>query len=132
VHDTLERSESELQSALRTSMPELRKHRRYRIAVPVTFSWRDAGGAQFDGNGITRDISTAGVYVCTNTAPCVGVIVQTEILLDRQAVAPKMRMEVVGHVVRVESQAVQAGFAMAAHDAVVFDPPAEARDCSVT
>ena len=112
-------------------MPEMRKHRRYPVAVPATFAWRNGEGAQFDGSGTTRDISTAGAYIFTRTTPGISVMVQAEVQLDRLLntpnVAPKMRMEFVGHVVRVDTELAETGFALVSHTAVVFDPPSDVR-----
>lgn len=44
---------------------ELRQHRRYRLSAPVSFSWESREGAVGTGEGHTRDISIAGVFVLT-------------------------------------------------------------------
>ncbi len=70
---------------------------------------------------MSRDISTAGAYIHTATAPSPDVMVQAEILIDMQATAPKMRIEFTGRVVRVERESADPGFALASDSAAVFE-----------
>jgi hypothetical protein len=97
---------------------ERRKSTRYRVIAPVLFSWDPKNRPPQSGKGVTRDISTSGVYVLTAANPPVGSRVQMEILV------PKLRSTDVGiHlcgegiVVRVESGGItrEDGFVAKVH-----------------
>ena len=46
-----------------------RKHNRYRVGVPVIFSWHDGKEARREAVGLTRDISLGGAFVFTASPP---------------------------------------------------------------
>jgi hypothetical protein len=48
---------------------ERRKDNRYRLGVPVIFSWRGARQARHEGLGLTRDFSIGGAFVLTTNPP---------------------------------------------------------------
>jgi hypothetical protein len=76
--------------------------------------WAAQNGALNSGQGITRDINTAGVYVLTDAFPPLGARVQMDILLPRlKDSGLGMRLNGEGVVIRVESRGVnnEAGFA---------------------
>jgi hypothetical protein len=45
---------------------DLRQHKRYRLAAPVSFEWENKAGVIKKGEGYTRDISPAAVFVVTS------------------------------------------------------------------
>jgi hypothetical protein len=47
---------------------ERRQHTRYSIRVPVNFKWQDEGIIHV-GSGLTRDISTSGMFVYSAVIP---------------------------------------------------------------
>jgi hypothetical protein len=61
---------------------ERRKVIRYRLSVPVVFSWASARRDRFRGEGSTRDISAVGAYILTPTSPPVDAEVMVEIMLS--------------------------------------------------
>jgi hypothetical protein len=61
---------------------ERRKVIRYRLSVPVVFSWASARRDRFRGEGSTRDISSIGAYILTPTSPPVDAEVNVEIMLS--------------------------------------------------
>jgi hypothetical protein len=48
---------------------ERRKQNRYRLRVPVIFSWRDARQAQHEAVGLTRDLSLNSAFVLSKVLP---------------------------------------------------------------
>jgi PilZ domain len=82
---------------------ELRQHKRYRLAALVNFEWESNGGTIHHGEGQTRDISPAGVFVIAMHPLSVGTAVRLEVDL------PGLRAEISGprlkthaHVIRSE------------------------------
>lgn len=85
-------------------MVESRKHNRYRLGVPVIFSWRDTRQAQHEGVGLTRDISIAAAFVATATPPPLKTNIKLKVFLPPpHRRAPPMRIYGGGQVVRVEA-----------------------------
>ena len=77
----------------------------------MAFSWELPDGNSIEGEGHTRDISPAGVFVLTNFRPPLAAVVKLEVVL------PSLREEhsgaclrTLGHVVRAE----EIGFAVVA------------------
>ena len=96
---------------------ERRKHNRYRLGVPVIFSWRGRRHAQHEGVGLTRDISIAAAFVATASPPPLKTNIKLKVFIPpgRGAVAP-LRIHGQGRVVRVEAAQrgePRAGFAVA-------------------
>lgn len=97
---------------------ELRNACRYHLQAPVFFVWSPKHGPVRNGQGVTRDINTFGVYVQTDELPPAGALVQMDIMLPRLASeGPGMHLTGEGTVVRVEPSGVpdqpgtQSGFA---------------------
>jgi hypothetical protein len=83
---------------------ERRKHNRYRLSVPVIFSWRDTRHAQHEGVGLTRDISIAATSVVTAGPPPLEADVKLKVFLPpARRLAPPARIHGEGQVVRVEA-----------------------------
>ena len=84
---------------------ELRRHRRYPIALALEYKWNQSGGAGYLGSGTTVNISSGGVlFRSTESLPARSAI---EIALSwpfsLQDCALKLVMR--GHVVRSDSHA---------------------------
>ena len=83
---------------------ERRKHNRYRLGVPVIFSWRDARQAQHGGFGLTRDVSIKGAYVMTTSPPPLEADVRLKAFFPPVVgVAAPVGIHGEGRVVRVEA-----------------------------
>ncbi|PYU28248.1 MAG: hypothetical protein DMG32_03235 [Acidobacteria bacterium] len=81
---------------------ELRSAVRYAISASVVFTWQGPRGP-LQGGGVTRDISTAGLYIRTPASPPIAVAVQVEIFLpsiEPEGKPVKILSE--GRVIRVE------------------------------
>ena len=97
---------------------ELRKANRYKLGAPVFYVWAEKKESEQYAQGITRDISTSGVYVQTDTLPQIGARILFDILLPK-LVDPGNGMHLTGDgvVLRVDpqdatgSEANQGGFA---------------------
>lgn len=90
---------------------ELRQKKRYRLKASVAFSWELPDGTSIRGEGHTRDISPAGVFVLTSLRPPLGATVKLEVTL------PSLREEHSGACLRTCGHAVRAeeiGFAVVA------------------
>jgi hypothetical protein len=76
---------------------------RFPLDVPVVFWWTDANGVEQLGEGRSYDVSELGVYVCASSCPPAGARVGLKIPIPEVLDArPGLRMEVEGHVMRVE------------------------------
>jgi hypothetical protein len=74
-------------SQLEASSVERRHAIRYELQIPVAFFWENATGGKFQGEGVTRDISEAGVYVFTEECPPPKSKVRVEIMLAQPGIA---------------------------------------------
>jgi len=85
-------------------MPYPRKFARFRLKVPVIFSWRDAHGSRRRARGYTRDLGAGGMYLIAPRCPPKGTAVGLEAYLPPLSeLAPFWLMQARGRVVRVES-----------------------------
>jgi len=83
---------------------ELRKYDRYLLGAPAQFDWEDADGIEHHEQGMTRDISTTGLYLFAQNCPPEGVTVKVQVSLPAfHASRPGWRLETEGRVIRVES-----------------------------
>jgi hypothetical protein len=101
---------------------------RYRLGADAVFTWKGAQDARLLGEGVTRDISLAGVFVFTRTCPPVGATLELDIFLSpapgNRGKTVRIKTEAV--VVRVEHSGVE-GFAAVSQDfTLLFD--SEKRD----
>jgi len=90
-----------------------RNHQRFEVTATARFSWTDAGGVRWQGQGRTRDISEKGVFVLTPDCPPSGATVRLEVRASRLTKSGLI-MHTKGQVVRVEvteAPAAVAGFA---------------------
>jgi hypothetical protein len=80
-----------------------RKHNRYRLDAPVSFTWRDERGDQHEGTGLTRDVGLGGVFVFTQACPPLKVSVHVELALPKlHSEARSLVAQGDGQVIRVE------------------------------
>jgi PilZ domain len=92
-----------------------RNRKRFDLEATARFSWTDAGGVRWKGQGRTRDISETGVFVLTPECPPSGASVRLEVRASALTQSGLM-MQARGQVVRVEpsvAPAAAAGFAAA-------------------
>ena len=94
---------------------ELRAVQRFAVNLPVQMSWRAPGQADRPVRGLTRDISTRGMFVQSDAGPSQGQLLEFEIDLALDEFTPLVQVEGEGRVVRVECQppaARSSGFAV--------------------
>jgi len=118
----------EVQSAFMISKPgasraqtgvavvELREAIRYPLRASVVFSWEEERGIHLNGAGVSRDMSTKGVFVYSAALPPKNVSVDMEVTIPAlREDAPPVRIHVRGRIVRTESNTVDpvhGGFAI--------------------
>jgi hypothetical protein len=69
------------------------------------FWWEEPDGNRREGSGVTRDISTIGIYVVSSSCPPPGVRVQLQVSLPSlHGTLPGWRLDAEGQVVRVEAE----------------------------
>jgi hypothetical protein len=90
---------------------EMRQNKRYRLKASVKFSWEHEDGSTMRGEGYTRDISPAGVFVLTNDR------LQSSTPVKLEVVLPSLSENRSGVLLRTQGRVVrseQLGFAAAA------------------
>ena len=99
-------------------MEELRNRIRYRLSADAVFAWEGLQHNRLQGKGITRDISLAGTFIFTPTAPPVGAKVEVDIFLAPAfgSTGKKVRIRAAAKVTRVEHSAIREGFAAVSQD----------------
>ena len=90
-----------------------RQARRYRIAVPVELD---------HGTGLTRDISTSGIFFETDQSCSVGTTLSFSLVLEHADPGGPVRLQCQGEVVRVEQRESKVGVAVC-FTAYRFDLP---------
>ena len=95
---------------------EKREQTRYDLRAVVDFEWMDAEGVPRRGQGQTRDISTKGMFIYSDSQPPAKADVQVEVSLRSVAEAvTNLGMKVEALVIRVElptSPGIRHGFAV--------------------
>jgi hypothetical protein len=87
-------------------MPETRNSLRYSVRAPVFFKWSDLQSRLRHGEGITRDISSGGLFVWSPEAPPAGALAEVEVLLPRLLDGGTgLSIHASGRVTRLEGQA---------------------------
>jgi hypothetical protein len=82
---------------------------RYRLRLPVIFHWND--GSDHTEGGFTTDVALDGAFILTSRCPTMGSEVRIEVLLPSpDESGGEMRIECVGKVTRVVSEAACRGF----------------------
>lgn len=93
---------------------ELRHANRYRSTSTTFYRWASPEGQPQNGEGLTLDISTRGVFVLATTCPPPGTQVEIEVWLPKlKDTSPEIRIQGKGQVLRVEHDVTRAGFAAA-------------------
>lgn len=81
---------------------ERRKAIRYRMSTAVIFRWKGPENERFQGEGVTRDMSVAGVFVLTATCPPANAVIQLEVLLPLSPGVSNASMKSEMTILRVE------------------------------
>ena len=105
---------------------ERRKYNRYRLALPVIFSWKDARGILQKGVGLTHVISIRGAFIFATRPPRLNAKIKVKVYLPERSAARPQRIYGHGQVVRVEPAhgRHRAGFAVAVKPFVLRRGPA--------
>lgn len=83
---------------------ERRKYTRYRLGIPVIFSWRDERKTQCEGLGLTRDVSITSAFVLTPNPPPLEANLKLKAFLPPVVgVAAPMRIHGEGRAIRVQA-----------------------------
>jgi hypothetical protein len=94
---------------------ERREHTRYGVRALVDFEWEDEGVLR-RGQGLTRDISTKGMFIYSITKPPVKADLRVDVSFqDAALTATNLQMRAKGLVIRVEPETnpgTQQGFAI--------------------
>jgi hypothetical protein len=98
-----------------------RKYNRYRLEVPVIFSWKGAQEIRQQGVGLTHDLSVRGAFIFATRPPPLNANVKLKAYLPPTSATRPLRIYGHGQVVRVESARGRhgAGFAVAAEPFVL-------------
>jgi len=87
---------------------EQRATTRYKIELPVFFRWQDKE-ATHHGRGLTRNMSTGGLFITSSRSPVPSANLTVEIRVSwSERPAQDVRLNVKGRVIRVE----EGGFAV--------------------
>jgi hypothetical protein len=81
---------------------ERRNAIRYRMRTAVIFRWKGPHNECFQGEGVTRDMSVASVFVLTATCPPANALIQMEVLLPISDGVSNARMKSKMAVLRVD------------------------------
>lgn len=91
-----------------------RREVRYEVRAPVTFMWDDHNkGSSLREKGVTRDISTKGLYISSSVAPPLGAKLSLAIVFPPLDVGARgTRWGADGTVARVAREDEEMGFAV--------------------
>jgi hypothetical protein len=93
-----------------------REQTRFNVRAGVIFEWRDAKGVQRRGQGVTRDISSKGLFIFADCLPSAKVDLRLEVLFGALVgEGSNLQLEVEALVLRVEPAAsfgTSSGFAV--------------------
>ena len=82
---------------------ERRQHTRYSVGARVSFKWQDAG-VLYLGSGLTRDISTSGMFIDSDSVPPEKADVELDVSFPTAPGADtNLRMSVTALVIRVNA-----------------------------
>jgi len=80
-----------------------RKAVRYKLHLPVIFSWTDGHGGEHTGGGFTTDVSLDGALIISSKCPPIESDIRLEILLPSpDGSGEELKIECDGEVTRVE------------------------------
>ena len=108
------------------AIAQCRKYNRYRLEVPVIFSWKDAQGIRKQGVGQTHVISLRGAFILATRPPPLNAKIELKIYLPPRSADRAPRIYGQGRVVRVQPAhgRHRAGFAVAVKPFVLSRGPA--------
>jgi hypothetical protein len=105
------------------TLMQLRGASRYPVKASVHFSWDEERGIHLEGMGVTRDMSTKGVFVYSMVLPPKNASVDMEVAFPPlRENAPPVRIHVRGRIVRTESNTldpVLGGFAITSESTIL-------------
>jgi hypothetical protein len=96
---------------------------RYRLSADAVFGWGGAQNSRLLGEGVTRDISSAGAFIFTRTCPPMDATLELDIFLSPASGSGgrTVRIKMSAKVIRVEHSAAE-GFAAISRDfTLLFD-----------
>jgi hypothetical protein len=107
-----------------------RHHRRFDLQIGLSFQWVDTWCVVHREQGVVRDVSGGGVFVCTTNLPRLGTDVQIELHVGSVLARSPLVVQGVGEVVRVQQDLQNhkkegAGFAAAVRSLVLRDENGE-------
>ena len=79
------------------------------MRAPVVFRWKMSGTGRFRGEGKTRDMSLAGIYIWTATCPPVDSIIQVDVIIPALFNASRREIQAEMKVLRVEHDIANGG-----------------------
>jgi len=82
---------------------------RFPVELPVSVSWQVHGQPQCRGEGVTRNISSRGMFVLARRSPTLGTPVHFEVSLVPGRGSAAIEIEGQGTVVRLEPRASPSG-----------------------
>jgi hypothetical protein len=100
----------------RLHLMDRRRDVRYQLSVRAVFSWEGPEQKRYQGEGVTRDISTKGAFILTRSCPPAHSVVQVELFLPPfHGTVATVRIRAKVQVLRVEQGSPgdqQCGFAV--------------------
>ncbi len=100
--DNLYGSAALANNALSGECVESRRAIRYRIRASAKFRWRNRGGSRHQGEGVTRDLCTEGMYILSETCPPLDAKLQIQVQFPPRGKGRGLQMRTSGSVVRRE------------------------------
>ena len=73
------------------------------MRMPVAFSWKVSPGERVRGEGVTRDMSTSGVFILTEKCPPVDAMIAIEVISSADSNVSKAVIKAHMKVLRTES-----------------------------
>lgn len=90
--------------------PEKRSTRRFSLELPITVIYANNGKAELEG--LTRDVSSRGVFIYANTNLAEGAMIEFVMTLPREiTLAEPIRVRCTGRVLRIENKDQRQGIA---------------------
>jgi len=80
-----------------------RRHERYDLEAPLSFSWKDQQGIYHRADGTMKNISRGGVFVSTPAPPPVGVKVRFRVFFRFLHARSRLVMKTTARIVRVQT-----------------------------
>jgi hypothetical protein len=104
---------------------ERRGGTRFRLRLPVAYSWKEETGGVKGGEGQSRDLNSRGIYVRSSAIPPIGANVEMNVFLSEPGHPTRpAELHAQGRVVRIDpgsSMVEAAGFAAMNHTVILRD-----------